>query len=224
MQPEPINILTIQFANEISQREIPLFRGAVIHSLENKSILFHNHEGDKFRYAYPLIQYKRIQGKAAIVCIGKGMESVHELFSSEKFQYQIGNKTMQMHIENIHAHQEFIGIADKIVHYELRNWLPLNSKNYQRFKDTDSLIDKIAILERVLTGNILSFLKGMDIHLEEQLNINITDISNQHLTTYKKVKLMAFDIEFNANVTLPQHIGIGKNASMGFGVLSKNPT
>lgn len=223
MQPEPINILTIQFANEISQREIPLFRGAVIHSLENKSILFHNHEGDKFRYAYPLIQYKRIQGKAAIVCIGKGMESVHKLFSSEKFQYQIGNKTMQMHIENIHAHQDYIGIADMIVHYELRNWLPLNSKNYQRFKDTDSLIDKIAILERVLTGNILSFLKGMDIHLKEQLNINITDISNQHLITYKKVKLMAFDIEFNANVTLPQHIGIGKNASMGFGVLSNNP-
>lgn len=220
MQPKPINILTIQFANEISQKEIPLFRGAVIHSLENESILYHNHEGDKFRYSYPLIQYKRIKGKAAIVCIGKGTESIQELFTSGQHLYQIGERTTEMQIESINVHQEFIGYADKMVHYKLHNWLPLNSRNYQQFIHADSLADKVTILERVLTGNILSFLKGMDIHQEEQLTINITDIDNQHLTTYKKVKLMTFDIEFNANITLPPHVGIGKNASIGYGVLS----
>lgn len=223
MQPKPINILTIQFANEISQKEIPLFRGAVIHSLENESILYHNHEGDKFRYSYPLIQYKRIKGKAAIVCIGKGTESIQELFTSGEYLYQIGKRTTEMQIESINVHQEFIGYADKMIHYKLHNWLPLNSRNYQQFIHADSLVDKVTILERVLTGNVLSFLKGMDIHQEEQLTINITDIGNQHLTTYKKVKLMTFDIEFNANITLPQHIGIGKNASLGYGVLSNRP-
>ena len=61
MQPEAINILTIQFANEISQHEVPLFRGAINYSLDNHSILFHNHDGDGLRYAYPLIQYKQIK-------------------------------------------------------------------------------------------------------------------------------------------------------------------
>ena len=31
---------------------------------------------------------------------------------------------------------------------------------------------------------------------------------------------MTFDIEFKANIQLPQYIGIGKNASVGCGVLS----
>ena len=221
MQPKPINILSIRFANEISQQEIPLFRGAVIHSLENKSILFHNHEGEKFRYAYPLIQYKRINGKAAIVCIGKGVESIHDLFSSENFQYQIGEKTMVMLIESIHTHQEPIGYSDEIIRYKLHNWLPLNSNNYQLYINANSLVDKITILERVLTGNILSFLKGIDIYLEEQLKINITDITSQHLATYKRIKLMTFDIDFETNITLPSHIGIGKNASVGYGTLTK---
>ncbi len=103
MLSEPINILTIQFANEIPQYEIPLFRGAIIHSLGNKSILFHNHEGKNFRYSYPLVQYKRIEGKAAIVCIGKGGENIHELLSTGTTQLRIGEKGVNMRIESIHV-------------------------------------------------------------------------------------------------------------------------
>ena len=55
-------------------------------------------------------------------------------------------------------------------------------------------MEKIQILERVLVGNILSFLKGVGIHLEERLDIHITDITKQNVVTYKNVKLMAFDI------------------------------
>ena len=108
MQLEPINILTIQFANEISQHEIPLFRGAVIHSLENKPILFHNHIGENFRYSYPLVQYKRIEGKAAIFCIGKGIEGIQELLSSKNFIYQIGRRNVDMLIESIDSSQVFM--------------------------------------------------------------------------------------------------------------------
>ena len=221
MQPKPINILTIQFANEISQREIPLFRGAIIHSLGNKSILFHNHDGDKFRYAYPLIQYKRIKGKAAIVCIDLGLENISELFTSNIFQCEIGKKTIELRIENIHLEQEYIGCTEQENTYRLRHWIPLNTKNYQQYQKTDSLIEKISILEKVLTGNILSFLKGVTIHQEEMLDINITEISHQQLSEYKKIRLMTFDIEFHANISLPSYIGIGKNASIGYGVLTK---
>ena len=64
-------------------------------------------------------------------------------------------------------------------------------------------------------------MKGVDIYLEEQLAVHVTDITGQRAVTYKKVKLMAFDIEFKANIQLPQYIGIGKNASIGCGVLTK---
>lgn len=67
----PVKTLVIKFNNEIYPDEIDCFRGAVIHAMDGANVLFHNHlEGAGLRYSYPLIQYKRIHRKAAIVCVG----------------------------------------------------------------------------------------------------------------------------------------------------------
>ena len=54
-KPKMYKLLTIiiQFENEIEAKAIPFFRGAVIASLDEKNILFHNHDEDKLRYSYP---------------------------------------------------------------------------------------------------------------------------------------------------------------------------
>jgi hypothetical protein len=127
-----------------------------------------------------------------------------------------------MQIESVNACDNDIAISElPQYHYRLHNWLPLNSENYNHYMNSESMVERIFILERVLIGNILSFLKGAGIHLDEQLILHITDITAQLAVTYKKVKLMAFDIEFKANIALPQYIGVGKNASVGCGVLTK---
>ena len=214
--------IVIQFDNEIESKALPYFRGAVIASLEKKDILFHNHDEDKLRYAYPLIQYKRIHKKAAVMGIGKGIEVISQLLTAHDFNYQIGNEMVEMRIEAVNAYDnEIVLIEDAAHRYRLQNWLPLNSSNYAQYQNSESLVKRIQILERVLIGNILSFLKGIDIHLEEQLIVHVTDITGQRAVTYKKVRLMAFDIEFKTNIQLPQYIGIGKNASIGCGVLTK---
>ena len=222
MQSEAINILTIQFANEITLHEIPLFRGAINSSLDNQSILFHNHDGNGLRYAYPLIQYKQIKDKAAIVCIGKGTETINDLLRLGSSKLHIGKRVVDMRVQTIHIDQFQIDGNDKEYHYKLQNWLPLNTKNYKEYQCMDSMVSKIQLLERVLVGNILSLLKGIDVHVDYQISLNIMDIANQHIIYYKKVKLMAFDVEFKTNISLPQYIGVGKNASIGFGILTKN--
>ena len=80
-----IHILVIRFKNEISLLEIPFFRGAILHALHGEAnVLFHNHvDESSFRYSYPLIQYKRIQGKAAIVCLKEGTEAIGHFFQKE---------------------------------------------------------------------------------------------------------------------------------------------
>lgn len=213
--------IVIQFGNEIEFQAIPFFRGAVIASLEKKDILFHNHEEDKLRYSYPLIQYKRIHKKAAVMGVGKGIEVITQLLNSKVFNYKIGNELVEMRIESVNAHDNDISLpTDVDCHYRLRNWLPLNSENYKQYQEAESMVERVQILERVLVGNILSFLKGVDIFLEERLNLVITNIKEQHPIIYKDVKLIGFDIEFKANIQLPQYIGIGKNASVGCGVLT----
>lgn len=214
--------IVIQFDNEIESKALPYFRGAVIASLEKKDILFHNHEEDKLRYAYPLIQYKRIHKKAAVMGIGKGIEVISQLLTAHDFNYQIGNEQVEMRIGAVNAYDNEIRLTENAdYHYRLQSWLPLNSSNYAQYQNSESLVERIQILERVLIGNILSFLKGIDIHLEEQLIVHVKDITGQRAVTYKKVRLMAFDIEFKTNIQLPQYIGIGKNASIGCGVLTK---
>jgi len=217
-----IRTLTVFYDTVISDREIPLFRGTVLNSLGDKAnVLYHNHTGEEtFRYSYPLIQYKRLNGKAAIVCIEEGIELVGQLLLELPVSILIGTREEQCHIEKIISKEVPVSMQNECVSYRLRRWLPLNSKNYALFQDTESLVERIPILERVLIGNILSFLKGVDIHLEKQLELHITNITNQRPATYKKVKLMAFDIDFKINLSLPQYIGIGKNASVGYGILT----
>ncbi len=70
-------ILALKFATPIYQTEIVGFRGAINQIFKYRyQLLFHNHEGDSFDISYPLIQYKRINKNAALVCINEGTEAV----------------------------------------------------------------------------------------------------------------------------------------------------
>lgn len=216
-----IRTLTVLYNTEISNKEISLFRGAVLKSLGDKAnVLYHNHTGEEtFRYSYPLIQYKRINGKAAITCVEEGADIIGQFLAETSEPLTLGNREATFEVEKVLPEKVDVCISETPIVYNLCHWLPLNAKNYSQYKDADSLVEKIHILERVLVGNILSFLKGVDIRLDDKLEIHITDILNQKLITYKKIKLMSFDIAFKANILLPSYIGIGKNASIGNGIL-----
>ena len=215
-----IKTLIVKFSSELKKHEVPLFRGAVI-AASGGSQLFHNHDGDNYRYAYPLIQYKRIGKNAAIVCLGQGVESIGELFSNGNFCFQIGERTVEMEIVSIKAYKTNVQLWNSEFHYYLENWLPLNSENYKKYAQLETMADKIALLEQILKGNILSFLKTMDIFIEDELICRITDISSSHIENYKNLKLMSFCLKFSTNISLPLLMGLGKNASLGFGVVKE---
>lgn len=221
--PKNIRTLTIFYDTRISQKEVPLFRGAVVNSMgDNVNVLFHNHtEGDTHRYSYPLIQYKSLNGKAAITCVEEGADIIGQFLSKTSEPLFIGDREVSMDVEQIIPEKIDIRVSNTYTQYCLHHWLPLNSHNYEQYRNTDSLIERIQILENVLAGNILSFLTGVGIHLETRFDLSITDILPPRLYTYKGVNLMAFDIDFKANITLPSYIGIGKSASIGNGVLTK---
>ena len=79
--------------------------------------------------------------------------------------------------------------------------------------------EKRTFLEKILIGNLLSMLKGLDIQIEEELLLKITQISNPYIIYNKGVGMMAFNADFNCNLTIPNNLGVGKNASIGCGVV-----
>lgn len=216
-----IRTLTIFFDTNIGQKEIPFFRGAILNSLgENANILYHNHLGGKsLRYSYPLIQYKRLNGKAVIVCVKEGVDIIGQLFSTIPNSIMIGQREARCNVIRIKPTRILIRTWKTLFNYHLNCWLPLNSKNYKYYKSAESDIERKRLLENILAGNVLSMLKGLGIRLEDRLIVNITQLSQAYIIYNKDVAMMAFNVDFCSNLSIPNNLGIGKNASIGCGVI-----
>lgn len=212
-------IYTALFDQSISIREIPLFRGAIIHLLDNRqNLLCHNHLGrDKFRYSYPLVQYKVIDGKAALVALNEGVSLVRELCSSPRTKILLGNREVTLGPAKQIVREFSLNITSVPFRYRLKRWLPLNSQNYKVYKSLDSDEDRIELLERVLKGNMLSFAKGLGYTVDQPVYAHILNVSADYIQKNKQTLLQAFDIEFETNFMLPDYVGLGKNASIGYG-------
>ena len=216
-----IRILTIQTDADIQQKEVPLFRGAVINSLGNKAnLLFHNHvDNDKFRYSYPLIQYKRIGGKAAVVCIEEGVDLIGQFLTGTNGILKLGEREVTCNTNKIQPARLLIQTWESPFNYHITRWLPLNAKNYQIYQATEGIVERVTLLEKILKANLLSMLKGIGIHLEQELLVKITQLSEPYVVYNKGIGMTAFNADFCSNLTIPNNIGIGKNASIGYGIV-----
>ena len=214
-----IKSLIVKFENELRANATTMFRGAVIAIDENKDdILFHSHDGEELRYAYPLIQYKTINGRAAIVALDAGTDSVARMLYPYERELRVGNVTETYVISETLACSTNVDFVKEPVKYSLRNWMPLNKENYQAYTSTKDMVEQLAILKRMLIGNILSFAKGIGLHLEDELKVQMIDSEERRPVMYKNQKMMAFNVEFTSNLRLPQYIGLGKGVSVGYGV------
>lgn len=216
-----IRTLTVFFDTDISYKEIPLFRGAVLKSLGDKAnVLYHNHTSDDtFRYSYPLIQYKRLSGKAAIVCIEEGADLIGQFFSNNTGNLHIGERVAKCDIGRMVPEKILMQVWKASFKYHINRWLPLNAKNYLLYQKTEGMIERIQLLENILKANLLSMLKGLGIFLEEEINLKIINLSDSYIIYNKGVALMAFNVDITCNLFIPNNLGIGKNASIGFGVI-----
>lgn len=216
-----IRTLTILTDAEINQKEVPLFRGAVLNSLgEKANLLFHNHLDDvKFRYSYPLIQYKRLGGKAAIVCVEEGADLIGQFLTETIDTLKIGEREIEWSTRRMQPARLLIQTWEDTFKYHISRWLPLNSKNYHLYQNTEGLVEKIALLENILKGNLLSMLKGLDIYIDQELIVKITQVSDPYILYNKGIGMTAFNADFNCNLTIPDNVGVGKNASIGYGVV-----
>lgn len=216
-----IPYLIVRFKNELAPYEVPALRGAIIGKVPPEMTLFHNHVDDRFRYRYPLIQYKRIDGKAAIVCVGEGAEDIGQLFASRDFALRISGREEQLEVESVVACQWLLQVWEQEMRYTLRKWLPLSVSNYGAYRQLDGIVERTEMLERILTGNILSLCTGLGVHLEKRVSCKILKLENERTYRYKDVNLQGMDVTFSTNISLADFIGLGKGVSIGHGVVKK---
>lgn len=218
-----IRLLQVIFNLKINFSEIPFFRGAIIKTTQGKNNLFHNHSPEGNIYRYPKIQYKVMNDNASLLCIEEGIEGIQDFFSNTDWKLQIENENKEIKVENIKVHQHRVAVWDSWFDYKIYNWLPLNQDNYIKFKALEELTGRISFLEKIMLANILSFLQGIGLYVDEKIEIKIKSIQSERLMNYKEQQMQAFTMTFRTNVSLPNSIGLGKGSSVGFGMIQELP-
>lgn len=217
-----IKLLTVTFDTEIRDFEIPAFRGAVVDKVGRDNILFHNHlDDDKLLYKYPLIQYKTINRKPAIQCIDLGVHEIHKFFEKNSWDLIISDRKLEMKILRLDMNQFTMQVWDKLFNYSIRNWIALNKQNYETYLTLDGLAEKVALLEKILTANILAFAKGINWTVDKPIIVKIKTLSETRDVKLKGRTVLGFNVMFASNVFIPKYIGLGKSVSLGFGIVTK---
>ncbi len=216
-----IKVLTVIFDFEIERRDIPAFRGAIIEKVGRENILFHNHFEDKFRYGYPLIQYKAFKGNPAVICVNEGTEEILKFFEQTDWDIILKGNEIKTELKYLNLDYFTCGMMDRPRQYRIYNWFALNEDNFQKFIKLPGERAQTEFLQGILIGNILSFAKGIHWHIDRKILLNIARIPKGRLFSFKDHQMVGFDLEFSANVALPDNIGLGKSVTRGFGVIRK---
>lgn len=220
MSAQKIKYLTIIFDNQIMPWQLSEFRTSIIQLVGKDKILFHNHVGKGFRYKYPLIQYKLIRKNPAMVCINEGTDEIHAFFQEKHRHMKINNEPTELIIKQMHMNTFVMQSWDKAFNYSIYNWLPFNEENYNTYRTITNENEQIRFLSKILTGNILSFAKGIQWNIDKNILITNFAIIKKAENTIKGIKFLSFNIHFTANIFLPRYIGLGKAVSKGFGIVN----
>ena len=212
----------IAFEEPISNREIIAFRSAVAEKAGRNHILFHNHLDTKeYLYRYPRIQYKVINQRPAMMCIEEGVDEIHHFFQKPSWDLILFDRVYKVKISKLLVNQFNMQVWEHTFTYNLYRWHALNQENYNLFRNLSDEAEQVAMLNRILKGNILSFAKGIGWTIDKELKVKIRQVLKQRWLPLKDKKVLGFDVEFDTNVFLPNYIGLGKNVSIGFGIVKK---
>lgn len=224
-------LTTITFPEiALRTRDAHKLRGYFGDLFREHSPLLHNHlESDqddepdaprRYRYAYPLVQYKVLDRVPTLVGLGDGAGLLTQLFLQMR-ELNIDGEVYPVLSKHIRHEQVALGMADDLIEYRFDTlWMALNQDNYRDYRRY-SEAEQQAQLKRVLTSQVLATFREFKLWLEPHERIMVRLSVDERTTQFKNQTMVAFTGSFLANVVLPDGMGLGKAVSRGFGSLQR---
>jgi hypothetical protein len=183
----------------------------------NEYALLHQHVTDKLIYKYPLIQYKMLQGSPLVLGINGGAEVLKEIY--DKFdEIKLGESKYSIMERGVTLRNEDFGCSEEIHSYMFAApWLALSQENYPKYRDA-SWEERADLLRRILVGNILSASKGLEYAAKEHIRLDVGRMQDE-ICLLKGMKVTGIRGEFTASFAIPDHMGLGKSVSRGYGAV-----
>ncbi len=208
---------------KLKHSEIHKLRG-YIGNIFAQHDLIHNHDAKtgKSIYRYPLIQFKIIDKVPCIIAFTeKAVQIFNEIFMTLN-EIVIEDKRIPIFEKDFKLENSNFGFSDETFMYKfLSPWIGLNQKNFGIYINLKFQKEKNDLLERILTGNILSMSKYLGLHLDQNQRINIDLKLQQTKVILKGKNMIGFKGIFKTNFMIPNYMGLGKSVSRGFGNIKK---
>lgn len=180
---------------------------------------FHHHNGKKFEYSHPLIQYRIIDGRPMVIGLREG--SILLQLIDNFSELKLGINAYQV-LETLRKTIPVeIGFnTEQITYHFLTPWLALNEKNYEQYQKLGSWQKRKTLLEKILIGNIISMSKSLGYTVSEPIKVSIDNLKEVP-TSLKGTPMLGFLGNFSVNFEIPDYWGIGKSVSRGFGTVKR---
>ncbi|CCK81112.1 CRISPR-associated endonuclease Cas6 [Desulfobacula toluolica] len=186
--------------------------------------LIHNHDSvtGKSIYRYPLIQFKIIDHDPCIIALTeKAVQVFTEIFMTLD-EIVIDGKVIPIFEKDLKVESVEFGFSSETFMYEFVSpWASLNQKNFKIFITLKTETEKTELLKRILIGNILSMSKYLGVHLEKEQQIQTNLQLKPAKVILKGKQMMGFKGLFKTNFRIPDHLGLGKSVSRGFGTIRR---
>jgi hypothetical protein len=212
--------LSLKFPRSLEAGEASHLRGFFGRAFADE-VMLHHHEADgRLRYAYPKVQFKVIDRTAHLVGLADGGPLVTRLWA-EVDEAQIGSEVLPVLEAGLRRRSEMVGESESPVLYRfLTPWLGLNQANHARYEAKSDLEVRRALLEQAMVGNCLSLAKGLGHWVRARIAADCRDLRLVQVGL-KGVAMIGFVGDFRANFHIPNHAGIGKSVSRGFGTVER---
>jgi hypothetical protein len=216
-------IKTAQLIMELDQKskyqDAQKLRGFFANTF-TKIDLFHNHKvsGESI-YRYPKIQYRFLNNRPTVFAFDDGVELIKTYYDNFDSIF-IGSYKYPIMEKQLNFSEQELQVVDDLFYYQfISPWYALNQDNYESYKNLNTNKEREKLLEKVLIGNILSMCKGMNYHVNEQ--IEVQTFLRPLKSVVKDIKVVSFTGNIKINMLLPEYIGLGKAVSRGFGTIIK---
>lgn len=201
--------------------------------------LFHNHdeEGNNL-IRFPLIQYQ-ISGQndepkyATLTGIGEGADALKWLVRKmPKDVLWAGKKGLFIPAHSAEKDVPFVTSGKAMREYAIYEWLALSGNkgkkdksNLETYLDTPDFARRVLLLQRILADHLRFAATGCGVSFKQPPVVVITEVTK---ITHTEIKTrehgwFSFSLTFAANWQLPDSMGIGNKAAIGFGKLQLLP-
>lgn len=177
----------------------------------------HPDEAGTFTYRYPVIQYKILGKVPTVIGINEGARVLRPIVD-ESQEIRLGTGTCTITGRDTAIREEAFGIADTLIPYEFATpWLAFSQENYKKFYKLKGKEERDGFVRKVLARDIGSVARALGCEIPAPIQCE----TNLHFQKCREdgVSVMAFTGKFQANFQIPEHLGIGRSVSHGFGAV-----